>query len=74
MHSCFASNVHICYYGLAGYSSWVMRRSFQESTFKWKKNSFEKINVTIQKYVHFPCRKYNSDGHGSKYVLRSEMG
>ena len=36
------------------YASWVKRRSFQENTFKWKKNSVEKINVSIQKYVYFP--------------------
>ena len=36
-------------------ASWVKRRSFQENIFKWMKNSVEKINVTIQKYVYFPC-------------------
>ena len=29
------------------------------------RKTLEKINVTIQKYVYFPCWKYNRDGHGS---------
>ena len=61
-------------HGLAGYASWVKRRSFQENTFKWKKNSVEKINVTIQKYVYFPNTCVDNIKVMDMGLLRSEMG
>ena len=64
----------ICYHGLAGYASWVKRRSFKKILSKGRKNSVEKINVTIQKNVYFPDTFVDNIIVMDMGVLRSEMG